>query len=45
MAATAAVFFTGQPSASVCDRASRARTSQKIVPAASTMCSPEIETM
>lgn len=45
MAATAASFLTGQRNAIVCESASKARTSQKIVPAASTMWSPEIETI
>ena len=45
MAIAAAIFFTGHSSASVGIAARRARASQKMAPAAITMCRPEIETM
>jgi hypothetical protein len=45
MAIAAAIFFTGHSSAKAGTAASRARASQNMVPAASTMCRPEIETM
>jgi len=44
IATTAAIFLHGQCSAANDDNASSARASQKKVPAASTMCRPEIET-
>ncbi len=45
MAITAAIFFTGHSSARAGTVAKRARASQNMVPAASTMCRPDMDTM
>ena len=45
MATTAAIFFTGHSRAKVGISVKTVRASQNMVPAASTMCRPEIETM
>jgi hypothetical protein len=45
MAITAAIFFTGHRSARTGMAARSARASQNMVPAASTMCRPDMDTM